>query len=200
MAYLTYLEYDANDSLIQLAKKLTGYNGKKYSVRVHDSATFKPQPSYWDGGSRTTTHLVTVDNMATAKLPNFHPFFDGQVIPEEFEWKPGIIAVEYTQGYLESITFVVHPNDWTARALPEVPELSRMEQLVLVMTRGLTSAGRKNDRERYRIKDSDWESAKESLIAKELLIKNGAITVKGRNVAGDFDMYKLQRDYPFVEK
>lgn len=192
---ITYLKYDANDELIKLAKRLTGYTGKKYSVVTHDGDTYRIADSYWSGGSRTLSHVVKVDGMEAAAIPSFHPFFDGQVIPESVKWDRGIIVVEYAQGYCEGIRFVVHPLDWESRALPEVPELTFIENLVLVMTSGLTSAGRKNDRERYGITDADWESGKESLIGKGLLQKNGAVTVDGRNVANTLDRYTLQNEY-----
>jgi hypothetical protein len=94
------------------------------------------------------------------------------------------------------LTFYVHPDN-AAKLLPAPgAELSAHESIVLQATCSYKSSY--NGRDRYSMAHDDarwgkpgalesfptreqWQQAKDSLIAKGLLAKNGAVTPKGRN-------------------
>ena len=192
-----WLKPDKNDVLIQLAKKIAGYNGTKFQVDVINTSTYKLQPSYWSGGSRTTSYLLRLDDLEAVSLPNFHPMFDGQVIPEVIDWRPGFIVIEHDIfcGTDMGITFVVHADDMKTFALPtSSDDLSLLEKAVIELTCGLKSSYRLEEAERYwKISAAEYKETQELLKSKGLLNKAGAITVDGKNKR-TWHTYTLQKE------
>ena len=85
-----------------------------------------------------------------------------------------------TSGYH---TLYAHPDD-VAKMLPPPEELTRDEKIVLAATATYISSARLQEAQYYTdITHERYQSAKQSLITKKLLKKNGAITTKGRNAA-----------------
>ena len=191
-----WLKPEKNDVLIRLAKQMTGYNGTKFQVDVINSETYKLQPSYWSGGSITYSYLLRLDDLESVALPNFHPMFDGQVIPKEITWRPGFIVIEHDIfcGTDMGITFVVHANDMKTFALPiGDDDLTLLEKAVLEIICGLISSYRKEEAERYwKISMQEYADTIELLKSKKLLNKAGAVTVDGRNKRPN-NKYEIQK-------
>jgi hypothetical protein len=107
---------------------------------------------------------------------------------------PGVVVVQYSisRGKDVGLTFYVHPDD-AAKLLPAPMDLTDHERIVLRATRAYKASYGGVDRYTMAWRDAQgklfpskagWAVAKESLIAKGLLDKRGAITVAGRNAIG----------------
>jgi hypothetical protein len=197
---MIYLQKDSNDPLLNAICQSIGYNGTKFRVEVIKDTIFHMHDTSWSDGSRTSYALFNIDKMATAILPNFHPVFDGQVIPNKIEVAPGYIVVEHSifRGKDMGITLHVHSDNYKVFELPIVAELSQSEQVVLSGTKCLKAFCRKDEAARYKVTAKMYENAKNNLIAKGYLSKNGAITISGKNVAETIKLpqyYNLGADW-----
>ena len=183
---MIYIEKNPNDPILNAICNAIGYNGTKFRVEVIPGDTFKMHDTSWSGGSRTSYALFNIEKMATAILPNFHPVFDGQIIPNEIRVEPGYVVVQHDIfcGKDMGLTLHVHSDNYKVFELPIVSDLTQSEQVVLHVTKCLKSFARREEAKRYKVSVPMFEFAKNSLIAKGLLAANGAITVKGKNVEG----------------
>jgi hypothetical protein len=160
------------------------YNSRTVQIQAAEKLTLRN--TYWDGGTRSTYSLCYLSTGEQRPLPQFDPpQFGGPRRPPEIELREGFAVLEHVIfcGKDLGIHFHVHPAT-LAPLLPDKPDLSLEEQVVLNMTCALTSAGRKNERERQGFPDAAWERGKASLIEKGFLRKNGAVTNEGRTAAG----------------
>jgi hypothetical protein len=164
-----------------------GYRGKKFKLSTTPPSVLR---SYWDGGSKTDYAFFCLPTQGTAPVATNHPFFNAGNPTNLPDGLPrGIVLVAHTIscGKDMGITIYANPAD-IAPMLPEKPALTEDECVVLTYTRSLKSsyAGVKNYRwqcahDATGITEDRWNHAKQSLIAKALLRKNGAITPAGRN-------------------
>jgi hypothetical protein len=100
--------------------------------------------------------------------------------------EPHIWIIE-TNTYPKSCTIHTHP----ANVLPliEIPadDLSNLELKFLYITRSLISSARLEEARRFGIPKSVWEELKHSLIQKGYVMKNGALTLTGKNRAANLN-------------
>lgn len=185
-----------------------GYDGKKFKAHVVESVTIPSYAGNWNGGSRDTYRLV---ELATGReMPasdNNGAPWDRSRKDREIILQPGFAVVEHSIfcGKDMGLTFYVHPDN-AAKLLPAPSaELTPYEKTVLEATCGKKSSYNGQDRydmarddcryssyrKSYGLTESEafptreqWELAKDSLIAKGLLNKAGAVTVAGRNARG----------------
>lgn len=188
----------------QLANKtFPSYHGKKFRVSTSESYRLH---NYWDGGSREYFVLLRINPDGSVVLVDGcntgtdNPFKDEahQSIPIAQDMM--VVVNSIFCGKDMGLTFYVHPNSiLLPKLLPAPAELSQEEKVVLVATRSLKPcyAGDSNVRfhEARRwtgITQEQWDVAKASCTAKGYLNKVGAITIKGRNVAGHEQLHQLK--------
>jgi hypothetical protein len=184
----------------QVPAQLRGaYSGKKFKAIVAEQVTIHSDAGLWSGGSRDYWSGVNVNTGDAMPLPgqNDSPWNASrqEVI---VNLAPGFVVVKHSmfRGTDMGLTFFVHPEN-AAKLLPTPSaDLSAIEKLVLRATRSFKSSYAGQDR--YQIAERDysckamvdtwpsreqWNVAKESLIAKKLLNRAGAITPAGRNAS-----------------
>jgi hypothetical protein len=173
------------------------YSGKKYSVVIGETMTL--QSTYWSGGTRSTYRVVELtsgkqERIAGNGAPDcFGIDLNGQGIT----LKPGYAVVEHSIfcGKDGGLTFYIHPDNAGKFLTHDDQELSRAELCLLDATGGLKAsyAGRKPRIEMMRVNgfgDSDIATARDSLIRKKLLRKNGSITPAGMNARPPHHQFK----------
>ena len=173
-----------------------GYSGKHFKARVVESVTVPSYAGNWDGGSRDTYTLINLETgQEVAASDNVSAPWDKRS-DRLIVLRPGFAVVEHSIfcGKDMGLTFYVHPDN-AAKLLPApAAPLSDHERIVLNATGAFKSSH--NGKDRYAMASDEarwsrnaatfptreqWQSAKDSLIAKGLLNKAGAITVTGRN-------------------
>jgi len=163
------------------------YRGRKFKWTVAEEVEMPD--TAWSGGSRSTYAGVNLTTRRSATLPNFNPSeFGGPPTTPVVPVRPGMAIVEHSIfcGKDMGLTFYVHPSD-APRLLPPTENLHDNEKIVLAFSRiKNTYGGQKNvrfleARRRYGITLDRWNTARESLIAKKMLTKAGALTPEGRN-------------------
>lgn len=94
--------------------------------------------------------------------------------------------------YPKGATLYVHPEAMNKFISQEKDDVSKDEETVLIATRmwkntygGQKNLRFKNAQRETGITQERWEKAKENLIKNKYLTKAGALTTKGRNIAGD---------------
>ncbi len=183
------------------------YSGRTFKATIHESGGMSLR-SCWEGGSRDEYRVVKLDTMQSVAIPENGSGFtaiDREYGPSGLPVslpEPGYAVVEHSIfcGKDSGITIHLHAEN-AAALLPAPAELTFNERVVLVATRSLKSsyAGISDYRfhsakEDTGITRADWDTAKSALIARGLLNKAGAITVSGKNAAGNADMYRLGRE------
>jgi hypothetical protein len=177
-----------------------------FKAIVTEKVTVPMTAGLWDGGTRETYRLV---DLATGdEMPASDDFAppDNSRKDREIVLKPGYAVIRHSVfcGKDTGLTFYVHPSN-AAAMLPASVELPGFEKMVLEATCALKASYGGRDRyemakdnsrwEHYRAEygladgaafptRAQWDEAKASLIAKGLLNKAGAVTVKGRNARG----------------
>jgi hypothetical protein len=175
------------------------YTGKKFSVVVTESMTIPADAGLWDGGSRSTYSAVRLADGTAMSFPgqNLAPW-DARA-DRKIDLQPGFVVKRHSIfcGKDSGLTFYLHPQD-AAPMLPTKAELTDHESLVLNATIGFKSsyAGKdryqmmaerinpiwapRDERKPFPTREQ-WDAAKQSLIARGLLNKAGAVTPAGRN-------------------
>lgn len=167
-------------------KAFPDYKGNKVSYHV---CKYVNDQSYWDGGSRTYYNYVNFNSNEQLKIleETKHAFH----VARKIELTPGWACVTHSIfcGKDEGLSVYFHSDN--ADMIPEKAILSDNEKTVLIATDRLKNSygGRTNIRfrEAHRetgISQSDWDTAKEGLIKRRLLLKNGGITSEGRHAVG----------------
>jgi hypothetical protein len=186
-----YLEPDQVPGMLKGA-----YSGRQFKAIVCETATIPMDAGLWSGGSRETYRAVNLDTGIDVPLrgQNAAPW-DAARREHEISLAAGVVVICHSMfcGKDMGLTFYVHPANAT-KLLPAntAGELSETELLVLEATASLKSSYGGKDRyemsrhnARYSSKAfptrEQWEQAKQSLIARKLLNKAGAITTAGRN-------------------
>lgn len=176
----------------------SGYNGKKFKAVVCTETTIPADAGLWSGGTRDTYQLIHLETgRAVTASDNMSSPWNAARKDQTITLEPGFIVVEHSTfcGKDMGLTFYVHPDN-AAKLLPApTAELTEHEATVLQATCSYKSSY--NGRDRYQMaqdghrwsKNADtpfatreqWDTAKQSLIAKGLLNKAGAVTPAGRN-------------------
>ena len=165
-----------------------GYNGKMFRAEVTESVTIHAQSGTWSGGSRETYHAI---DLATGKTA---PASDNASAPWDKDRKNQTITLRSGFAIVKAImfkgkdlglTFYVHPSDAVKLLPASDDEITPTERKVLAIIGGLKSSYRKEYFARAGIGDAELEAIKTGLIKRGYLLKNGAITPKGRNARGD---------------
>lgn len=184
------------------AQLRAGYTGKKFAVRVTETAFIPADAGLWDHGSRDLYRVVRLADGATVTMPGQTSApWDATRRDQTVTLTPGLCVVRHSdfQGKDMGLTFYLHPLD-AAPMLPAPIELSPLEKTILEYT-----AGRKasyNGKDRYQMAADDhgpygyakpkltpfpsrgeWDAAKVALASRGFLTKAGAITPAGRNAA-----------------
>ncbi len=189
---------DRPDSTMQSIAAQIGYKGKQYKLCAVDTLDYH---SYWDGGSKDTYYVTELASKKTVGLPSNHPVFEAGR-PDRINVIPGIAVTVHSIfcGKDSGLTFYVNPSSMNTLSLPEKKDISREMKIVLCATRNYknTYAGQSNMRfkEAHRetgITESSWLIAKEECLKAGYLNTAGAITVAGRNVIGETNMYSLKQ-------
>lgn len=173
------------------------YKGQKFQITIADQ--YLPQ-NYWDEGSRRyfkflnlNTGQITYDTHSITNNPFNKEAHECIPIPANFALVEHNIFRGKTLGiYIKVNTEtyeILWKNSWTpSTKFPKMDqqdvELTPLEVKCLVATNSYkASYGGITRREHAGMSISDWENAKQSLIEKGFLKKNGAITTLGKNVA-----------------
>lgn len=172
------------------------YNGRKFEAVLTDSVHLTQ--TYWSGGSRSTYRAVRLADGRAESLPGNPnpPQFGGNMEGQTIPLSPGFAIIEHSifMGKDMGLTFYIHPDN-AGKFLPEPDGVDKFERIVLAATRTYKASygGVKNLRfveahKCTKITAEDYEAAKARLIARKLLNKAGAITAKGKNAIGDYDL------------
>jgi hypothetical protein len=173
------------------------YNGKMFKAVVCTEMTIPSDAGLWSGGSRDKYSAINFSTGEIVPFPGQQSApWDNSRADRKVTLEPGFAVVTHTifSGKDLGLTFYLHPDNAT-KLLPPPTELSENEAIVLDATASLKSSYNGKDRYQMKCDDwsyswrksppfmsrDDWEIAKQSLIAKGLLNKAGAITVNGRN-------------------
>lgn len=175
-------------------KAYPGYKGHKFSYHICKS--YINDQSYWDGGSRTYYQYINFGSKEQLEVleTTKHTFHTARKIG----LKPGWACVTHTVycGKDQGLTVYFHPDN--ADLIPKKAELTDNEKVVLIATATLKNSygGRSNIRfheahRDTRISQDDWDTTKEALIKKGLLLKNGGITSEGRHAVESMSLSEL---------
>ncbi|MDE2103711.1 MAG: hypothetical protein KGL39_41120 [Patescibacteria group bacterium] len=178
------------------------YNGRLIKAVVRDGGM--NLNSYWDGGSRSYFQLYRLDTGENAGIPQNGTMFDKIDLSGQTKYPcENVAVVEHSIfcGKDAGITIHLHPANG-ALYLPDKPELSREEKIVLVATRsykstyaGISNYRFREAREQTGITAEAWENAKQSCITRGFLNKAGAITYTGKNaVDGMWNLRSLKEE------
>lgn len=152
------------------------------NVSIEGATRIAMHGSRWDGGYKNEYYAVCLKTFEAKRVP-----VDTFGSPECDIPTDAAIVVFHYQGIRNSVSIYVHPDNLT-RMLPAGNDVSDSEAIVLIWTAALknTYAGEteirfKRAKCQQGITRVDWDSAVESLKARKLLNKAGAITNDGRN-------------------
>lgn len=178
------------------AQLRAGYTGKKFKAIVTTEVTIPSDAGLWSGGTRDTYQFVLLSTgTAVAASDNMSSPWNPSRRDQQITLLPGTAIVEHSLfcGKDMGLTFYVHPDN-AAKLLPApAAALSDHESIVLNATCSYKSSY--NGRDRYDMAKgysygesseyfptrAQWDHAKNELIVKGLLTKNGAVTPQGRN-------------------
>jgi hypothetical protein len=165
------------------------YKGKTFAVEVTEKVELCDDS--WEGGSKTTYMGVNMVTYQAAPQPKEYgnPFTNPQGGVPTVSLLPNMAIVAHSIfcGKDMGLKAYIHPDNMT-KLLPQTPELSEDEKVVLQSTRANKASygGVKN----FRFSEANricgitldrWNTSKETLIQKGMLNKIGAITIQGRN-------------------
>jgi len=165
-----------------------GYSGKHFKAIPCDNVTIPFDVGLWSGGSREEYFLVRLsDGKRVQPVDHNLAPWDNARHSEKVTLQPGFMIVKSTmfQGKDLGLTFYVLPADIAPMLPKETEELTLEERQVLYCHGALISSARKPELQSNRFNMANYETVKASLIAKGMLDKRGAITVKGKNARGN---------------
>lgn len=149
---------------------------------------------YWSGGFCRYYGVVELATMRAAVLPLDNPM--RHITDEYMDMRPGFVVVERTySGMSEYVRVYCHKDNMPVNLNPPEEELTQEELCVLYFTRHYKSsyAGMSNYRFRECVRSGAkmslalWDATKQGLMQKGLLMKNGGLTINGRNRARNLD-------------
>ena len=177
------------------------YTGKQYRAIVTDSVYIPSDAGTWSGGSRTLYSAIHLSSgESRPACDSYSAPWDKNRKDQRVELKPGFAIISHSIfcGKDMGLSIYIHPDN-AAALLPAPIELNPLERAVLKYTKEKKSSYNGRDRFDMLVSDLDypskrkelnleiaptrdqWNQAKDSLIAKDLLNARGAITTKGKN-------------------
>lgn len=133
--------------------------------------------------NQQTGEMKTITSGWYENYVNFTPeeraLYHGQV---KGTIEPHIWIIE-TNSYPKSCTVHTHPANVAPLIETQVDDLSTLELKVLFITRSFISSARLEEARQFGIPKSVWLELQEGLKTKGYLMKNGALTLKGKNRA-----------------
>jgi hypothetical protein len=177
------------------------YTGKKFKVEAFRGPM--ELRSSWDGGSRDYYVIVNLSNGKVKPIPeNGSGFGSNNKIFKITKLPPNFVVVEKSIFVGKDMGITIYINQENiSKMLPAPDDTTWEEKVVLVATRSLKSSygGVKDYRFQAALRDTgitkqEWDTAKENLIQKGMLNKAGAITDKGRNAAGNEQLWSLKKN------
>lgn len=102
---------------------------------------------------------------------------------------PTDIWMILTETYPKSCSIYAHPDNISKLIAAETTDLSELEKKVLFITRSLISSARLEEARRLGIPREVWLELQASLYKKGYLMRSGALTLKGKNIAKDIPYY-----------
>jgi hypothetical protein len=171
------------------------YTGRTFRAYVVTSVEMPADAGTWSEGSREMWCLRRLSDGQSVNITDTYSApWSGQRSDRKIAMVPGVVAVTHSisHGRDVGLTIYVHPDDAT-KLLPAPVDLTDHERIVLRATRSYKASYGGADRYTMAWRDAQgklfptkagWAIAKESLIAKGLLDKRGALTVAGRNAIG----------------
>lgn len=174
------------------------YTGRTFTAEVSAEATIPAHAGLWDGGSRDVYRLVEIATGRAVAFPGQASApWDADRKETRFAIPAGFAVVRHSVfcGQDMGLRFTLRPED-AAPMLPAPVDLSAVERVVLIATRSYKASYGGQDRYDMAARDlryrqgatiptrAEWDAAKVALIARGMLDKRGAITVKGRNAVG----------------
>ena len=179
-----------DDQFIDRLCRMAFPNHTKKTATLCPTESLTLHGMYWDGGSKSDYVAIDFDTMQIVDLsgqPGWSnpPQFGGPANPPVILLtgaNENIVIVESTVfcGNIMPLRLHANPSRLTP-FLPKQNDLTEDERAVLSVTRGLKSFARMDEWKRMGLTEARINAAKESLIAKGLLNKRGAITTAGKN-------------------
>lgn len=162
-----------------------GYTGTRFRAEPVETVTIPSQAGVWDHGTRDVFSAIELNTGRSVPMPGQSSApWDKDRQDRKIELKPGFAVVKHSMfcGKDMGLVFYVHPSD-VAALIPNhgQDDLSETDKLVLAIIRSRKSAYRDDEYRRKGLKLSDVEAIKARLFEGGYLLKNGAITVKGKN-------------------
>lgn len=182
---------DSHESIALVRAAFPHYQHARGRLSVRPFKGPVSPTSYWSGGQRDYWAIVDMTtHVAAVAATNGSGFgLNPHAAPAITELPEGKALVRYTHGPRDYATIYVNPENLSPM-LPESVELHGDEAAVLHCTKRYTSRARRQEFARalgdYTVRQQHldrWDAAVESLVKKGLLLKSGAITTTGRNVA-----------------
>jgi hypothetical protein len=162
-----------------------GYSGTRFKAEPVESVTIPAQAGVWDHGTRDVYSAIELNTGRSVPMPNQSSApWDKDRQDRKIELKQGFAVVKHSMfcGNDMGLTFFVHPAD-VAALIPHQTndDLSDTDKIILAIIRSRKSAYRNDEYRRKGLKLADVETVKARLTEQGYLLKNGAITVKGKN-------------------
>ena len=171
-------------------KKITDgyYNGRL--VKLEPTIEFKCPTNWHDANcmkliayNSTTGEMKQIDSgyyesytmFTKEELAMYHGQIVATLLPNMW-----MILLE---SYPKSCTVFTHPDNVAKTIDTNEEELSNLELKVLFITRSLIAPARLDEARRFEISKAVWLELQDGLKAKGYLMKNGALTLKGKNRA-----------------
>ena len=205
-----------NETMAALAKQAFGYTGRMFQVEARERVHIT---SYWDGGTRSYWAILTMGLARGEAAPDRHNTIMARGMPElrvvgecggmgqaegiDVEIDGNTIVAEHVIfcGKDLGIRFYVNPARLPQFLPASTNELTREQRIVLIATRSYKSSYAGVGNYRYieaaretGISLADWERSKAECQQMGYLDKRGAITVDGRNVVGQTQLYELRHE------
>jgi hypothetical protein len=185
--HLTHNDPTAQPAIRLMLSAFPSYNGRKFKVRTQNTVNVR---SCWDGGSRDTFRFVELATGACSDQVPAQSAFDRPIQGADSVTLPdGAGCVEHSIfcGKDMGLTLII-PPEAAPKLLPPKDDATDDELIVLKYTRSLknTYSGQTNIRFTEASRDGGitqerWTAAQDTLKARKLLNKSGAITPAGRN-------------------
>ena len=160
----------------------------KFQVEGRERYTIPSDAGVWSGGTRNTYSIVRLADGSAITPPGVDhgaaPWDKRQDIEVTLEPEFAVLKHSMFCGKDMGLTFYVHPSNIT-QYLPPAITLTDDEKIVLEIHKTRISSARKDCYWRCKLSAAQVDAARQGLVAKDLMKKNGAVTILGRNTAAE---------------